>query len=73
MNKMRIKITGRLDKKLCNAKACPAVLRAENGDILIIGTDVTDKVENLSEFYAACASDERIVRIPKNVFDSINR
>lgn len=66
-----MKIVARMDKKLCKAMACPAIMRAENGNIIIIGTDVTNEIENLSEFNAGCASNERIVSIPQSVFDSI--
>ena len=66
-----MKIVARMDKKMCDAVACPAIMRAENGDILIIGTDVTNEVENLAEFDAGCAPYEKIVRIPASVFNSI--
>lgn len=67
-----MKIVKRMDKKMCESLACPAIMQADNGDILVIGTDVTSEVENLAEFDAGCASYEKIVRIPKSVFDSIN-
>lgn len=66
-----MKVIGRLDQKsACKALACPAILRGENGDILIIGTDVTNQIENLADFQAGCAPHERIVKIPANVFNS---
>ncbi len=66
-----MKVIKRFDKKMCESLACPAIMQSENGDILVIGTDVTNEVENLADFDAGCASYEKIVRIPKSVFDSI--
>ncbi len=64
-----MKVVKRFDKKMCETFACPAIMQDENGDYLIIGTDVTDQVENLAEFEAGCAKNERIVSIPASVFE----
>ena len=66
-----MKIVKRMDKKMCHANACPAIMKDEKGNIIIIGTDVTNEIENLSEYNAGCAAHERIVSIPQSVFDSI--
>lgn len=68
-----MKVIGRLDKIKCDAFACPAVLEDENGDIIVIGTDVTEKIENLVDFNAGCASNEKIVKIPRKVWESITK
>lgn len=66
-----MKVIGRLDKKLCRATACPAILKIENGNIVIIGTDVTDKIDNLKEYDAGIASYEKAVEIPLELFNDI--
>lgn len=42
----------------------------EQGNFIIIGTDVTGKVENLEEFGAGCNSNEAVVMIPREIFES---
>ena len=64
-----MKVVKRFDRKMCENLACPAVMQDENGDYLIIGTDVTGEVENLEEFEAGCAKHERVVSIPASVFE----
>lgn len=69
-----MKIINRIDKRAaCKALACPAILQDENGDFIIIGKDVTGEVENLAEFGAGCAPHEKIVQIPNELFDNIQK
>lgn len=58
--------------KKCKALLCPAIMQDENGDYIIIGTDVTGEVENLEEF-AGCTQYEKIVKVPAEVFESIKK
>lgn len=68
-----MKIIKRLDEKKCKALVCPAIMQDENGDYIIIGTDVTGEVENLEQFNAGCAQYEKIVKVPAEVFESIKK
>lgn len=67
-------ITRRLDlapNPLCQATtACPAVFQLDDGNIAIIGTDVTEDVKPHLPKGSGCASHERIVRIPKLVLEA---
>lgn len=70
---MIVKIAKRLDGNCCGKGGCPAILRAEDGDIIVIGMNVTGQIENLTEFGAACGKEEYAVKIPKAVFESLKK
>lgn len=48
----------------------PDVVELNDGAIAVIGVDVTDDVSDLELLGARCASDERVVRIPRVTFMS---
>jgi hypothetical protein len=44
---------------------CPDILELEDGDFVVIGTDVTADAKPHLAFGANCGPDERIIRIPR--------
>lgn len=68
---MSVKVIERLDQKCCGKVNCPAILKTENGDILVIGKNVTNDVDGLKNFNSGIGSDEAAVIIPKDVFESV--
>ncbi|MDN3351876.1 hypothetical protein [Actinomadura sp. DC4] len=44
----------------------PDILELDDGAFAVIGVDITDQVQDLGSFSARCASNERVVRIPRN-------
>ena len=46
---------------------CPDIWELENGDIAVIGIDITDTAIAKLPPTAGCGSDEKIVRLPRNV------
>lgn len=50
--------------------SCPDILELENGDFLVIGTDVTEEYKNNLSCNAKCASYEKIVKIPRKILTS---
>ena len=46
---------------------CPDMWELENGDIAVIGIDITAAEKAQLPATAGCGSDERIVRLPRNV------
>ena len=46
---------------------CPDIFELESGDFAIIGIDITDVAAAKLPSSASCGSDERIVRIPRNL------
>lgn len=65
-------ITRRLDRSpnpLCQSTtACPAIFELDDGNIAIIGTDVTTALKPYLPEGSGCADHERITRVPKTVF-----
>ena len=49
----------------CN---CPDILEMESGDYAVIGTDITEEARARLLAGSGCGPDERIVRVPRNVF-----
>jgi hypothetical protein len=49
---------------------CPDILELDNGDIAIIGRDLTESYESRLPGYVRLAADERLVVIPRNVLIS---
>jgi len=49
------------------ASGCPDILELENGDIAVIGIDITQQAAGALPPTAGCGPDERIVRIPRSV------
>lgn len=69
-----IKIVRRIGKggkngpvKSSGRKSCPDILELEDGDFLVIGTDVTNEYKDNLTLEAACADYEKIVKIPRIV------
>jgi len=65
---MKLKKLG-LDKPnpCCGRSTCPAVFISENGDFVIVGTDVTTELKKNLPIDSGCASYEKIVKIPRNI------
>lgn len=57
----------KITNKYCECDACcPTIFDTDDGSIVIMGEDVTDKVENLKDF-GCCAPNEKMVHIPKSL------
>lgn len=54
-------------KECLLTEACPDVLELSNGDLAIIGLDITEVSAGRLPTGAACGGGERIVRIPRKV------
>ncbi|MBE2997696.1 hypothetical protein IDM40_03090 [Nocardiopsis sp. HNM0947] len=64
---------GRSPKELGNtdkASGCPDLWELDNGDIAVIGRDLTDTYRRRLPHDAAIAEDERLVIIPRNTLIS---
>lgn len=46
----------------------PDILELDDGAFAVIGVDITDQVDELPALGARCASNERVVRVPRNTF-----
>ena len=46
---------------------CPDIWELENGDIAVIGIDITEAAAAKLPPTAGCGPDEKIVRLPRNV------
>jgi hypothetical protein len=46
----------------------PDILELDDGTFAVIGVDITDQVADLPALGARCASNERVVRVPRNTF-----
>ncbi|MFV2197699.1 hypothetical protein [Nocardiopsis sp. LOL_012] len=53
-----------------NVRGCPDIWELDNGDIAVIGRDLTDHYTGLLPSDAAVDDDERLVVIPRNVLVS---
>jgi hypothetical protein len=53
--------------KTGGCSGCPDIWELENGDFAIIGIDITDVAIGKLPPTAGCGSDERIVRLPRNL------
>ncbi|WP_028647125.1 hypothetical protein [Nocardiopsis sp. CNT312] len=53
-----------------NVRGCPDIWELDNGDIAVIGRDLTDHYADLLPADAAVDDDERLVVIPRNVLVS---
>lgn len=51
-----------------NVSGSPDILELDDGAFAVIGVDITDQVGGLSALEARCASNERVVRVPRNTF-----
>lgn len=47
------------------AKGCPDIWELENGDIAVIGQDITEQAAKHLPASASCGPDERIIVIPR--------
>jgi hypothetical protein len=54
-------------------RGCPDIWELENGDFAIIGIDITDAAIPKLPPTAGCGSDERIVRLPRNLLVNAKR
>ena len=52
---------------------CPDLWELDNGDIAIIGIDITDACATKLPPTAGCGSDERVVRVPRKVMLAARR
>jgi len=52
---------------------CPDVFELEDGDFAVIGFDVTESLAARLPMDAGCGTGERIVRIPRAVFEAAFR
>lgn len=52
------------------ADGCPDVWQLDSGDYAVIGMDVTESVDRPLPDTASCGSDERIVVLPKRLFEA---
>lgn len=57
-------------KNSAGRSSCPDILELDNGDFLVIGTDVTDEMKNNLSLNAKCADYEKIVKIPRYILIS---
>src|SRR4051794_34429190 len=58
----------RLGPNACfKTEACPAILELDTGDFAVIGVDVTQESTGRLPPGTACGTEERIIRIPRNV------
>lgn len=53
--------------KSAGGDGCPDIWELENGDIAIIGIDMTDEAIAKLPPTAGCGRDERIVRLPRSL------
>ncbi len=51
-----------------SGRACPDVLELENGDLAVIGADITAVAVGQLPEGSGCAESERVVRIPRDLF-----
>lgn len=57
----------------CECEACcPTVFLSEDGDLIVMGKDVTNEVENLSQFGHKDAN-ERLVKIPRSLIENLKQ
>ena len=54
-------------------RGCPDIWELDGGDFAVIGIDITDKAINRLPPTAGCGSDERIVRLPRNLLVNAKR
>ena len=52
---------------------CPDIWQLDDGDFAIIGIDITGAAKAKLPPTAGCGSDERIVRLPRNVLVNAKR
>ena len=52
---------------------CPDLWELSNGDIAVIGIDITQAFADSLPSTAGCGPDERIVRVPRNVMVAAKR
>lgn len=53
--------------------SCPDILELEDGDYIVIGTDVTDLMKHNLSLGAKCADYEKIVKIPRYILTSAKK
>jgi len=54
-------------------KGCPDIWELDTGDFAVIGIDITDIALSKLPPSAGCGSDERIVRLPRNLLTNAKR
>jgi len=54
-------------KKSAGASGCPDILELDNGDIAVIGIDITAQASGVLPPTVGCGPDERIVRLPRSL------
>lgn len=59
--------------KSVGCDGCPDIWELENGDFAVIGIDITEAVRMKLPPTAGCGSDERIVRLPRNLLVNAKR
>lgn len=52
-------------------KSCPDFLELDDGDIIVIGEDVTNEMKDKLALEASCADYEKIVKVPRDLFISL--
>ncbi|MBI3688634.1 MAG: hypothetical protein HY241_15110 [Actinobacteria bacterium] len=66
-----IRSLGKTPIELGNAtgvSGSPDILELDDGAFAVIGVDITAQVDDLALIDARCAPNERVVRVPRNVF-----
>jgi len=61
------------DAKSVGCDGCPDIWELDNGDFAVIGIDITDIARMKLPPTAGCGSDERIVRLPRNILVNAKR
>lgn len=54
-------------RKSNSSSGCPDILELEGGDFAIIGQDITAAALPALPASAGCASEERVIRIPREI------
>ncbi len=60
-------------QKSAACQNCPDIWELEDGDLAIIGIDMTDAAAPKLPATASCGPDERIVRVPRNILLAAKR
>ena len=54
-------------KQSAAASGCPDILELDNGDLAIIGIDITAAAKGILPASAGCGPDERVIRLPRSL------
>ena len=70
--KKRLDIYNGGEKDCMANRGCPAIMVDMNNNIIIIGKDITDQIDNLEQFNASISVNEKAVLIPKEIWLKAN-